>query len=284
MKNNLIGLHTFSVSSEIKEFADRGIYRTVPAILYKINDGEVQLFLINRAIEIFKENMNYSKLRNAAISSESVLSIPGKAYQKMMQYIWQNINKVIADMLMHVVVKIIEELHTIDPDAHNVFFIDSADMNKIIGRLGYLYIKSEANTIAFITYRSHGLLTDALNNGNEKVAFDIHYFDKNEHKNDTHSAIIPNDYMESLTQTVFYNITTEEPLSPLRCDVFSQGISTSQIQEKVDNLQTIFNTPQYMTPPFEDENDNHTMIPRVLYDCIDAEKVYISSAKDIIGG
>lgn len=284
MKNNMIGLHTFSVSSEIKEFTDRGLYQTVPAILYKINDGEVQLFKINRAIEIFKENMNYGKLRNAAIFGESVLSIPGKAYRKMMQYISQNINKVIADMLMHVIVKIIEELYNADPDAHNVFFIDSADMNKIIGRLGYLYIKSETNTIAFITYRSQGLLTDALNNGNEKITFDIHHFDRNEHKNDTHSAIVPNDYMESLTQTVFYNITSEAPLSPLRCDVFSQGISTSQIQEKVDNLQTIFNSPRYMTPPFEDESDNHTMIPKVLYDCIDAEKIYVNSTKAIIGG
>lgn len=280
----MIGLHTFSVSSEIKEFTDRGIYRTVPAILYKINDGEVQFFKINRAIEIFKENMNYDKFRNATFSDESVLSIPGKAYQKMMQYVNQNINKVIADMLMYVIVKIIEKLYSDDPNAHNVFFIDSADLNKIIGRLGYLYIKSESNTIAFVTYRSKGLLTDALNNGNEKVVFDIHHFDRNEHKNDTRSVIIPNDYMESLTQTVFYNITSDAPLSPLRCDVFSQGISTSQIQEKVDNLQTIFKNPRYMTPPFEDENDNHTMIPKVLYDCINAEKIYVNSAKAIIGG
>ena len=125
MKNNLIGLHTFSVSSEIKDLTDKGVYRTVPAILYKVNDEDVKIFFINRPIEIFKENMNYGKLRNVAISNEKILSMPGKAYQKMMQYIRQNINKVIADMLMHIVVEIIEELHANDPDAHNIFFIDS---------------------------------------------------------------------------------------------------------------------------------------------------------------
>ena len=88
--------------------------------------------------------------------------------------------------------------------------------------------------------------------------------------------------MESLTQAVFYNIPSDEPLSPLRCDVFSQGISTSQIQNKVDKLQMIFTDPQYMTPPFDDENGNYVMIPKVLYDCIDAEKTYASLAKNIL--
>lgn len=282
MKNNIIGLHTFSVSSEIKEFTNKGIYRTVPAILYKINDEDINFFKIDRPIEIFKENMNYGKLRNIISSDDSVLTIPGKAYQKMMQYVSQNNNKVIADMLMNIIVKIINRLNTDCPDAHNVFFIDSIDMNKIIGRLGYLYIKSETNTIAFLTYKSKGLLTDTLNTGNEKVVFDIHYFDRTEHKKEEHSPIIPNDYMESLTQAVFYRIQSNETLSPLRCDVFSQGISTSQIQEKVDKLQEIFTDTNNMTPPFEDENGNYTMIPRVLNDCICAEKTYISLAKEIL--
>lgn len=176
MKINLIGIHTLSVSTEMIDFAQNGIYRTVPLILYKVNEEKVKCFLIERPIEIFRENMNYRNLKNIVCGEDrniSFLSIPGKAYNKIRHYEKQNVNKVIADMITHVVVDIICKLQKEDPEAKNIFFVESEDTNKIIGRLGYLYLESEYNTISFMTYKADGLMTDILNGGNEKLVFDI---------------------------------------------------------------------------------------------------------------
>lgn len=288
MKNNIIGLHTFSVSTEMTDFARGGIYRTVPMILYKVNDGEVQHFAIQRPIEIFRENMDYRSLRNIVHGDEKFLSIPGKAYNQMRSYVNKNVNKVIADMITYIVVKTICNLKEEDPNARNVFFIDSVDINKIIGRLGYLYLQSDENTIAFVTYKASGLLTDTLNSGNEKVLFDINYFKRQERKSKKYSTIIPNDYMESLTQAVFYNLSTREAqISPLRCDILSQGIPTSKIEEKAITIADILEKPENMTIPHQEKgskgsSNNWVMIPRILNECIEAEDIHINTAQRIL--
>lgn len=284
MTDNIIGIHTFSVSSEMTDFARNGVFRAVPAILYKVNNDNVRNFMVRRPIEIFRENMDYGSLRNIVHGDENFLSIPGKAYDQMRSYINQNVNKVIADMITHIVVHTIRELKKEDPHARTTFFIDSTDTNKIIGRLGYLYLQSESNTIAFVTYKAGGLLTDILNERNERVQFDINYFKRQENAGEKHSAVIPNDYMESLTQIVFYNPTpkdAEMPISPLRCDILSQGISTSQIQKKVSAIERILTDPINMTPPHP-ETGIWVMIPRILYECITAEKTYANEAKSIL--
>lgn len=291
MKTNIIGIHTMSISTEMIDFAKNGVYRTVPMILYKVNDEKVCPFLIKRPIEIFRENMDYRNLKNIVQGEDkdiSFLSMPGKAYSKMQSYANQNVNKVIADMITCIVVKIICRLKEEDATAKNLFFIDSIDTNKIIGRLGYLYLESECNTIAFVTYKAGGLLTDILNTGNEKLIFDINYFKKEERKTDMYSEIIPNDYMESLTQTVFYKLpNAEEQLSPLRCDILSQGISKNQIQEKVDTIWEILKCPDNMTLPHPEKagnslHNNWVMIPRVLNDCIEAADIFKNTAQAIL--
>lgn len=288
MSDNIIGIHTCSVSTEIADFARKGVFRAVPMILYKLNDDSVQSFIINRPIEIFREDMEYGSLRHIVRGDEKFLSIPGKAYDQMRSYVNQNVNKVIADMITYIVVQIICDLKENDPEAKTTFFIDSVDTNKIIGRLGYLYLQSESNTIAFVTYKAGGLLTDILNDGSERMRFDIHYFNRRERVSGRHSTIIPNDYMESLTQIVFYDLSSKEAersVSPLRCDILSQGISTSQIRDKVTRIESILTDPQNITPPYQEgggPGGNWVIIPRHLYDCIEAEKTYVNEARRIL--
>lgn len=282
MINNLIGIHTLSVSSDIHSFTNNGYYRTIPMVLFQINDEPVSYFSLPRPIEIFKENMNYSKIANAIHSDEKIFSLPGKAYQRMMSYVNQNVNKVVADMIVQVIIDTINKINSKESDSQNFFFIDSIDANKIIGRLGYLYIKSDSNTIAFVTYKSGGLLTDTLNYNKDKMLFDINYFSRKQYSNSEYSSIIPNDYMESLTQAVFYNFSSEM-LSPLRCDIFSQGISTSMIKTKVEQIKSILFNKDNMTPPFQDNGGNMVKIPRVLYNCIQAENtIYSEYAKKLL--
>lgn len=277
MKTNLIGVHTTSYSTEMLDFVITGRYLTVPMICYKINDKPVKTFLVKRPIEIFHEHMEYKVIRNIFNNEENdtkFLSLPSKSYLKMQQYVKQSVNKVIADMITYVVVDVLKELKKEDNDAKNIFFIDNVDTNKVIGRLGYLYLEEDNTIISFVTHQAKGLMTDILNEGNDRLEFDINYFKNEERRKKEYSEIIPNDYMESLTQTVFFKITgREDILSPLRCDILTQGISKSRIQSKVNDIYEVLSRHENMTIPYAEESinklyNNWVMIPIVLNDCI----------------
>lgn len=291
MRTNLIGIHTISCSTEMLGFANTGRYLTVPLICYKVNEEPVKTFLVKRPIEIFHENMEYKNIRNIFNHGEDdikLLSLPSKSYSKMQQYIAQNVNKVVADMITYVIVDVLKELKKKDGDATNIFFIDNVETNKVIGRLGYLYLEEDNTVISFVTHKARGLMTDILNGGNERLEFDINYFKNEERKEKNYSDIIPNDYMESLTQTVFFKISgREDILSPLRCDILTQGISKSKIQSKVNAIYEIVSEHKNMTIPYAEEsvnklNDNWVMIPVVLNDCIEAAEIYKNQAQAIL--
>lgn len=293
MDINLIGLHVTSFSTGIEEFARTGELKTVPMVLYQINDQDIRFFYSNRPMDSFRESMKYQDIRESAISygsGNSILSIPGKAYQEMQRIAANNVNKVLADMVACVVVEVIKELAQQNPEAENIFFIDSAEKNKIIGRLGYLYLDSNHCTVAFVSYRTGDLLTDVLNAGNDSIQFDIHYFDrKNSRRGKDYSEIIPNDFMESLTETVFYDLSSSESgerLLPLRCDILSQGLSKSETKKKVEHIQAVLSIEKNMSLPFSPEitrnADKMVRIPRVMQLCLNARGTYEKIAEDLL--
>lgn len=291
MQTNLIGIHTISYSTEMLDFVNTGRYLTVPMVCYKINEREVKTFLVNRPIEIFHEHMEYKIIRNIFNNEENetkFLSLPSKSYLRMQQYVNQNVNKVIADMITYVVVDVLKELKKEDNNAKNIFFIDNVDTNKVIGRLGYLYLEEDNTIITFVTHKAKGLMTDILNEGNDRLEFDINYFKNEERREKQYSEIIPNDYMESLTQTVFFKIQErEDNLSPLRCDILTQGISKSKIQSKVNDIYEVLSKHENMAIPYAEQSvnnlyDNWVMIPIVLNDCIEATELHKNQAQAIL--
>lgn len=272
---NLIGIHMRSVATDMQSFAETGIYRVVPQILYKINSGPIQEFHIGRPVEVFRKSMNYKDFESIVKSdrgSMEFMSMPGKAYQKMQYYVNKNVDKVLADMLTAVIARIIKE---VDSAQENVFFISNRDSNKVIGRLGYLYLDNNKNTFCFVSYKPDNLLTNTMRNGSDVLEFDISYFKR--YKNKERSEVVPNDFMESLLQTVFYRVSDREAeLPPMRCDIFSQGISNREIQEKAQKVQRILADQNNMTIPFKDAGQ-YVRIPNVLSECIQAEERFQGS-------
>lgn len=94
-----------------------------------------------------------------------------------------------------------------------------------------MYLSSEKNTFSFVTYKPDNLMTNSMRNGSDVLEFDIEYFDK--YKDKSVSEIIPNDFMESMTQTVLYRVPTrEEELPPIRCDIFHKELLHLKFKEK----------------------------------------------------
>lgn len=263
-------------------FAENGRYKAAVQVLYKVNAEKVQCFQINRPIEIFHKSMMYKDFESIVRSDSrntDFMTIPGKAYRQMQSFINKEVEKVLADMVTAVIAKILKSL---DQDALNIFFIDSRESNKILGRLGYMYLNNIKNTFCFVSYKTDSLITDVLRNGSETLELDIDYFTR--YKSRDVSEIVPNDFMESLLQTVFYKMAANgEELPPLRCDIFSQGITNGEIQDKVEAVREVLTNPQQMSPPYEySSSKKYVMLPRVLYDCIDAAEQFSGSLQLVL--
>lgn len=271
-----------SIMTDMNTFAENGRYKAAVQVLYKINNEMVQCFQINRPIEIFHKSMLYKDFASIVRSnteSTEFMTIPGKAYRQMQYFINKEVEKVLADMVTAVIVKILKSL---DQDDMNIFFIDSRESNKLLGRLGYMYLNNFKNTFCFVSYKTDSLITDILRNGSETLELDIDYFIRC--KGRDVSEIVPNDFMESLLQTVFYKVAANgEELPPLRCDIFSQGITNREIQQKVEAVRKVISNPKEMSLPYQYSSaKKFVLLPRVFFDCIDAVEQFAGSLQLVL--
>lgn len=290
---NVIGIRSMCITTDILNFANSGEYSALPVVVYCKNGQQPQLSYIKKSIKIFRKGMYYSELQNIVPGDTlggQFLKIPWRAYNEMQKYIHNNVQKVLADIVTCVIKEQIEstlnEKGEPTSGLQNIFFIDSNESAKILGRLGYMYLNNDFNTFVFLTYEESELMTDVLNR-KEKLEFDLHYFRDAINNRKDQSEIIPNDFRESLVQTVFFNLSpgkTEHVINPLRCDIMSQGLARQDIEEKAKMIKQILSDDRYMSPPVLSTNGvkkNAMRIPEVLHRCNELEKtVTIKSLLD----
>ncbi len=264
---NVIAIHADSINTNINDFVKNKMYAAVPFVTYKINETPVQEYMINRPLVIFGDDKPYGELYSTMHDERSIIHMPSKDFEKLKRHSSQCLNRVIADLVTSVVIKVVSSSK--DDKTQNLFFIEGIESNKTVGRLGYLYLDSKKNTLAFLSYKPQSLLTDILNTSDNNIQFDLYYFTKH---NDSISKIIPNDFRESLTQFVLFDTTvanSEEKLLPVRCDIMSQGITPNDINEKVETIRSYLSDSSHMTPPFQETEDGEWVrIPRLIQDCI----------------
>ncbi len=266
-KVNVIAIHADSINTNIKEFVKKQMYAAVPFVTYKINGRPVEECMINRPLVIFGEDKPYGELYKTLHDDRSLIHMPSKDFERLKKHSSQCLNRVIADLVTSIVVKTVSS--SIDNNTSNLFFIEGVESNKTVGRLGYLYLDSIKNTLAFLSYKPQALLTDILNTNSNNLHFDLYYFMRN---SDNISRVIPNDFRESLTQFVLFDTTvtdSEKKVLPVRCDIMSQGIASNEIRNKVEIIKNYLSESNNMTPPFQETADGEWIrIPRTIQDCI----------------
>lgn len=264
---NVIAIHADSINTNINEFIKKRMYAAVPFVTYKINDAPVEECMINRPLVIFGDDKPYGELYQSMHEDRSLIHMPSKDFEKLKKHSSQCLNRVIADLVTSVVIRIVSG--SIESHTRNLIFIEGIESNKTVGRLGYLYLDSKMNTLAFLSYKPQSLLTDILNTSNNNIQFDLYYFQKN---TGNISKVIPNDFRESLTQFVLFDTTvtdSEKKVLPVRCDIMSQGIASNDISNKVDIIKNYLSNSDNMTPPFQETTDGEWIrIPRIIQDCI----------------
>jgi len=287
---NQIGIYAKCFKSSLDDFISTGEYRALPIVVCTINDKTPEGRYINSPFIIFKSGMKREHVENIfKIHGESthLLSDYGQSYQILTHIVNKNMDKVIADLISCLIVEKIKEFQNNNKDEENYFFISDLGSNKLIGRLGYLYLNQERNTISFVIYKGNKLITNILSKESNSMEFDINYFKLAQDMKTDRSEIIPENPMESLTQTVFFQVSDSQRKNIiLRMDLFSQGITKNIIGEKVHAINTIVAETSNLSEPFPDSSTSEMVrIPKVLFSSMKAMDDYYSMiAQGLLAG
>lgn len=287
---NQIGIYAKCFRSSLDDFISTGEYRALPIVVCTVNDKRPEGRYIKSPFIIFSSGMKRNHVENIfKIHGEStqLLSDYGKSYQILTQIVNKNMDKVIADLISSIIVEKIKGFQSNNKDEDNYFFISDLGSNKLIGRLGYLYLNQERNTISFVIYKGNNLITNILSKEFNSLEFDINYFKLVQDMKNNQSEIIPENPMESMTQAVYFQISGSQRNNIiLRMDLFSQGITKNNIRKKVDDINAIVAKTSNLSEPFQDSSTSEMVrLPKVLFSSMKAMDNYYSTiAKDLLAG
>lgn len=269
--------------SSINDFLVKGRYDVVPAVF--ISDGNRAInYCYETPFKIFEKDMDLELVKNIVSQYENNINFLNDArnsYDKLTKIVNKNADKVIADIISTQIMLKIKENK--DKNVELIFFISNLTSDKIIGRLGYLFLDYSNVTIAFITYNSKQLMTNVINKN--YLDFDLTYsFDDN--KESIIGSIDPDNNIQSMISTFFHkiNLTIDSNIAPLRIDVFSQNLSYCEIINKIKIIKNYLNNSKNLAVPVVDRNadDYVVRLPKPLQQAIDAKENFSSMAEIII--
>ncbi len=127
-----------------------------------------------------------------------------------------------------------------------VFFIEKSASDKMLGRLASLQLNLDNIIICFLTFDPPDLMTIAMSNQTSKLHFDINRLMSSD--DPSFFGPYPGNSEDSLIQTYFHRPPTAEEgggeYSPMRFDIFSQGLRIGEIEEKKEKIEQIFSSSE----------------------------------------
>ena len=126
----------------------------------------------------------------------------------------------------------------------------------------------------------------------EMIVYSLIYIisiEKNSRRGKDYSEIIPNDFMESLTETVFMIFLLQKVENGCcHCAVifYHRDFQKSETKKKVEHIQAVLSIEKNMSLPFSPEitrnADKMVRIPRVMLLCLNARGTYEKIAEDLL--
>lgn len=265
--------------SSVNDIITKGRYDAVPTV-FIADESNVQIIYYDTPFKIFERNMDLELVKNIVSQYEDnikFLQTPGEAYRKLTKVVTKNLEKIIADMIAtQIMIKIKEH-----PESRLIFFIENLTSEKVIGRLGYLFLDYTNVTIAFVTYKSQDLMTNIINKN--YLDFDLNYSFANKN---IAGNVDPDNNSQSMIVSFFYNIPLkiEKHISPLRVDIFSQNLSISEITKKKELIEEYLKESKHLSEPINDlaADDYVVRLPKPLHISIGAREHFKLVAEKII--
>lgn len=251
---------------DIQEVGRKGKFKFVPAVNYKI-DGSSEVKLVNYpdSLQLFTKGVSMellAKYSDQDIKKEE-FKVAQRAYRKLRDFAYRCADRVIADLICGIILQYSGEGENV------IYIIQKPPSDKIMGRLGYLYLPIKELTILFISWRPEDLITNVMQHKTGKLEFDLHRLMSEEKEGLV--GPYPGNPTETLKQTYFYSPPKQgkRGLFPIRIDIFSQGLLESDFRGKEKVLEKLLQE-RNLTPPFELKEGIFIRLHRGLKDCIDA--------------
>lgn len=192
------------------------------------------------------------------IINSQVLQSVKQAFRQLKRIVSKCSERIISDLCCNIILKILQENHR----ERITFFIISPMSDKMLGHLGTLYLNLRRVTIVFLATRPTDLMTTVMSQHTRRIRFDLHRLMSED--SDEMVGPYPGDSEKSLTQTYFYKpkpIPSEDKGSyrPIRLDIFSQGLSLKELEDKKEELRKLLKPGSSNT-----ETDEKTGEPRLL--------------------
>lgn len=226
-------------------------YEFIPSIIYtkKISNNLTPpiLELPPKSFSLYEAGTSLSLLKGYFGSEfkKEELTLVKKAFQKLKNFATPCAERVITDLCCQIILKTIKEIK----DGEIIYFIEKSATDKMLGRLGSLYLNLENIIICFLSYTPDDLMTTVMSSQTGKLHFDIHRL----MSSDLYDKVgpYPGSPEDAIKQTYFYKpgpIHPNAEFLPVRFDIFAQGLSEDDIEKKSDKIREIFENESERIP------------------------------------
>jgi len=200
------------------------------------NESPFSLYKSGTPIAVLKSYIG-SNIHKDKLSSAS------RAFKELKNFASQCCERITADLCCQVIMR---EINKTEGTQKIVFFIEKSASDKMLGRLASLQLNLDNIIICFLTFDPPNLMTIAMSNQTSKLHFDINRLMSSD--NPDFFGPYPGDSEDSLIQTYFHRpFSIEEgggEYSPMRFDIFSQGLRRDEIEEKKEKIEQIFSSSE----------------------------------------
>ena len=194
---------------------------------------------------------------------KSRLSLATKAFKELKNFTSQCCERITADLCCQAIVKEIKKERKKGNSQTLVFFIEKSASDKMLGRLASLQLNLDNIIICFLTFDPPNLMTIAMSNQTSKLHFDINRLMA--YDDPGFFGPYPGDSEDSLIQTYFHRPPAAEKgggeYSPMRFDIFSQGLTRDEIDNKKEIVKEIFSDSENNTEKERTETEPRKLMP-----------------------
>ncbi|MHB8579897.1 MAG: hypothetical protein ACYDA4_08550 [Ignavibacteriaceae bacterium] len=226
-------------------------YEYIPVVIYNEKiQGKSELKINSKIFEeesirsysLYEAGTSFAQLRNYFKDdfNKNDLTLAKKAFLKLRNLAIPCAERIIADYCSQIILNSLKD-NSQDSD-EVIFFIEKLSTDKMLGRLGYLYLNLEKVTVCFLSIDPDDLMTTLMSKSTGKLHFDLFTLISNNLPNQKFGPY-PGCSEDALEQTYFYSTSFDPNLRPsaLRFDIFSQGLSENTIEEKSERIIDILN-------------------------------------------
>lgn len=282
-EETIVHISYFTKWSEVSDVIEKGRIEYMPAIAYTMQrDGSEslsppELVCVEKPFSLLEMGLSIEMLCRYAkdeLAKKDELKVARKAYLKLRAFANRCAERIQADLTCALLLK------TWDPNKKCIYFLEGPPNDKMLGRLGYLYPSLNNLTICFISFKPEDLITSIMSFQTGRLQFDIHRLMSEEVTG--FQGPYPGNSDRSLTQTYFYRHPDVKPgihVSPLRIDVFTQGLLESEFDEKQESVREILEDDAWVSPYLVDE-PVETILPKGLISVLDAWKIQYDAHLD----